>query len=354
MAHTAPPGYESNHAAMLDFMRYGPAIWSCSQVLALMFHIERSLAYGKTADEHSEDQALDGIYSNQKLDWVRGPAGLSRATWYRANNELEIDTEKPGTNPNAVLIRTRRTHGNQVTEYEVDWKAFKAIISRWKQGHQSRSETGKHKSTRLNLRRVPAEAPVSNWDGYPSQAETSTFADSKRESAGYPSQSETHSQSLDFKSDLTSPSDEISRAAVNLELELASGERPRTDGPSDMILEANKKYGLLAEVVKRFLHEKGGDFRARGYKFNPMTLARAFTEDVIPWLRKTENKYFVEECRRRRNAERDKASALREMQTPEAKEEQRLLDQAVASKDQRLTEELMAEVNLKRKAKGAR
>src|ERR1019366_5562655 len=141
MAQTAPPGYDSNFGAILDFMRFGPAIWTPVQILALMFHIERSITYGKIADQHSEGQALDGIYSVQKLAWVRGHCGLSRASWYRANREIEINPEASERTPNGVLRRIRHTEGSQVTEYEIDWLAFKAVIDRWKQNHPSHSET---------------------------------------------------------------------------------------------------------------------------------------------------------------------------------------------------------------------
>ena len=61
----------------------------------LLFHAERSTAMGKDCDPHSEDQAIEGIYSTRDLAWVRGPAGVSRATWYRVNGELEQTPENP-------------------------------------------------------------------------------------------------------------------------------------------------------------------------------------------------------------------------------------------------------------------
>ena len=125
MAHTAPPGYENNYAAIMDLIRFGPAIWSCAQLKVLLFHAERSTVYGKDADRHSEKQAVEGIYSARRFEWVRGPAGLSRAGWYQANGELLIDEEEPARTPDGVLRRRRGDGRYEPNEYEIDWRAVK-------------------------------------------------------------------------------------------------------------------------------------------------------------------------------------------------------------------------------------
>jgi len=85
----------------------------------LLFHAERSTWYGKDAFQHSQAQATGGIYSGRAEWWIRGPAGVSRATWKRSNAELAVE--------GGPLQRTRRTHahaGDAPTEYSVDWLEF--------------------------------------------------------------------------------------------------------------------------------------------------------------------------------------------------------------------------------------
>ena len=329
MAHTAPPGYDSNHSAILEFIRFAPGIWTPSQILALMFHIERSTAYGKESDQHSEGQALDGIYSDRSLSWVRGPAGLSRSTWYRTNRELEIDPEDPAKTPNGVIRRHRHESGNQVTEYEIDWKAFKRRIAIWKETHQSQSETGKHQSTRLSL--TP----------HPSQFETGTPTDSKRETQKYPSQPDTHSQTLTLKSDSHSPSDATSRKAIAEAIEAATGERPRTDRLINQVLEVGQKLHLPAECLDRWIHDFCHDRRASGYRVEAGLLGKAAGQDLIPWMRK--NEHFISECQRRelaRNA------------TAEVKQMPAATEPPATEADPQFSRELLGEVQRKRRGAG--
>jgi hypothetical protein len=128
---TAPPGYKSNHDAIIALLRFGFAIWSGAQMKALIFHAERSILYGRESNRHSEKQAMDGVYSVHRFEWVRGPCGLSRAAWYRANAELAIDQENPEKTPDGVLRRYYTGGGNQVVEYRIDWLAVKARIRKW-------------------------------------------------------------------------------------------------------------------------------------------------------------------------------------------------------------------------------
>ena len=133
MAHTtAPPGYGSNYAAIVQLIKFGYAIWTPAQMAVLLFHAERSTAIGKDCDQHSETQATNGIYSHHALQWIRGPAGVGRSTWHRANAELETTAK----NPSGVLRRSRQTnrHGrDDATEWAIDWHAVKAQIEKWKE-----------------------------------------------------------------------------------------------------------------------------------------------------------------------------------------------------------------------------
>lgn len=342
MAHTAPPGYDSNHSALLDLIRFGPAIWSCAQLMALLFHAERSTAYGKDADKHSEDQALEGIYSTRNFAWIRGPAGMGRTAWYKANSELSINDESPGSTPEAVLRKRRSGPGRGlVVEYEIDWLAVKARIAKWKE--QRAHFTGQQPQEGSEFRTLPEQegSTIRTLKGpqfgpFPENAGVENKGSEQKEG----SEIRTHSQSLDYKSDLDSPSENHFRSTINLELELASGERVRTDGPSDLILEANAKYRLPLAVVIRFLHDKAGDFRAKGYGFNPQLLAKAFTEDLIPWRRK--NQRYIDEQLRRREIERSRVADVKQLESPEAKKEQR-------PANPKFREELLADIAAKRK-----
>ena len=80
-ARTAPPGYSSNFDALMALLRFGPEIWNCAQFKALAFHAERSIAYGRASDRHSESQAMNGVYSVQNLEWVWTTALASSRRW---------------------------------------------------------------------------------------------------------------------------------------------------------------------------------------------------------------------------------------------------------------------------------
>lgn len=306
--HTAPPGYESNHAALLDLVRFGPAIWGCSQMMALLFHAERSTVYGKASDQHSETQALEGIYSSSQFRWVRGPWGGSRAAWYKANADLAINPEEPASTPNGVLRLRRSGRGRgAVVDYELDWPAVKRRIEKWKEG--SRLQTlSEEEGSKFQTLKGPDFGPFQN-----SQVPSNQQTDSGKGPNFGPTVQKTSSP------DLNSPSDAAFREHVNLELEIASSERPRTDRPSELILRANAKLHLPLRVIARFLHEKAENFRSRKYAFNPLLLAKAFTQEIIPWLKK--NEHFVSECVRNEQQALDRARSLRTTDSLETKSE---------------------------------
>jgi hypothetical protein len=122
---SGPEGYTSNYAAILDVLRFGFGIWSPLQMAALLFHIERSTAYGWTSDQHSQSQVMAGCFSKDQRRWIRGPAGISRATLNRANAELE----KAGALQR--FRRKTRKGGDAATEYIPDWIGIRAAIQQW-------------------------------------------------------------------------------------------------------------------------------------------------------------------------------------------------------------------------------
>ena len=128
----APEGYPSNLAAVLDLMRFGPGIWSATELLVLYFHVERSTVMGRDSDQHSQRDALQGVYSPAEFRWIRGPAGVSKGSWVRANRALV----KAG-----VLKSYRHRNGNlkdDPTEYVVIWPAIARAIDNWKETERAK------------------------------------------------------------------------------------------------------------------------------------------------------------------------------------------------------------------------
>jgi hypothetical protein len=93
----------------------------------LLFHAERSTWYGKETDQHSQGQAISGVYSKKAARWIRGPAGVSRASWKRLNAELATEG-----GPIRRFRRTDAKTGNAPTEYAIDWLAIRSAIDQFR------------------------------------------------------------------------------------------------------------------------------------------------------------------------------------------------------------------------------
>jgi hypothetical protein len=264
MAHTAPQGYGSNYAAILDLLRFGYAIWTPNEMAVLLFHAERSTAAGRETDQHSASQAMEGIYSQRRLDWVRGPAGVSRATWHRANAEL-ADA--------GVLKRIRRSGRSgrfEATEFEIDWLAVRGKVGEWK-GGMSQPET-RHVSQRdngcLTVRHQP-QVPGCLTVRQP-------------DDVGGMSHSETYSQSQ--TDSVYSRSDEPpqSAAAVASAIERATGEKP-TDRLTNTILQIAQRLQLPDAITVKWISEKCEEVRRRGYPLKAGLLKGAAETELIGW-----------------------------------------------------------------------
>ncbi|HEY1865923.1 MAG TPA: hypothetical protein VGG55_02540 [Candidatus Acidoferrales bacterium] len=332
---TAPPGYDSNHAAIMDLMRFGPAIWSCAQMQVLYFHAERSTAYGKVSDRHSEKQALEGIYSSTQLAWVRGPWGGSRTSWYRINAELQIDPENRANTPDGVLKVIRSGVGRgEIVEYELDWLAVKGRIRKWKEGSQIgtlSAKEGSHDGTLKGPKLGPFQKKLSSENKGLTEKEGSQIG--------------TLQSDFDLKSDIDSQSvsnlparEEIARA-----MESACGERPVTDRLIDQIRIPNdERLHLPIESLSRWMHDFCFERRARRKMVSPGLLGKVFTEKIIPWM--NQNRDFLVAVQRRRELELQRTGDLKQMQSPE---QQRMAEETAAAlaKD--------AELDRLAKAKGA-
>jgi len=135
MKYTAPQGYDSSYRALIDVLRYGPGLWGPSGTAVMLFHIERTISYGKLSDQHSISQAEEGCYSKREQGWVRGPSGVRRTAFKAQNALLEAS---------GVLRREPRfttKGGSAPTEYEPDWLGIRAAIEQWQTSHQKPSRT---------------------------------------------------------------------------------------------------------------------------------------------------------------------------------------------------------------------
>jgi hypothetical protein len=129
---TGPSGYRSNTRAIYHLIRHGPhVIKPASRFLVLLFHAERSTGYGKPSDQHSQAQAIEGVYSHKAERrtggygaWVRGTAGVSLAQYKRANRALV----KAGLLQAERRFRPDRNHAADATEYLPNWLAIRAAL----------------------------------------------------------------------------------------------------------------------------------------------------------------------------------------------------------------------------------
>lgn len=123
-AITAPEGFRSNLEALRAVLQFGPAIMTNAEFIVLLYHVERITLYGRETDQHSRRHALNGIYRNDMGRWVRGPCGVSKSTWIRANQALIVKGFLK-----TYSLRLKRHDG---TEYEVLWPAIAKAIADWK------------------------------------------------------------------------------------------------------------------------------------------------------------------------------------------------------------------------------
>ena len=314
MAQTAPAGYQSNYSAILDLIRFGYGIWSPAQMAALLFHAERSTVHGREADQHSANQATDGIYSVRTFDWVRGPSGLSKTTWCRVNIELLIDPEKSETEKTGVLRKIRRTNRygkDDATEYALDWHAIKRRIGAWKEqrsnpenygvecpnlGHSKGEETEKGVSQFGTLkRRRNGKGCVPIWDTQcPNLGHTPqpVEAPTPGSSGECPNLGHTvKSKSLLTKVSTPRAPENPSAAAVAYAIEEASGERP-TDRLTNSILQTAERLRLPAPAIVRWIHDKCHEVRSRGYPLRAGLLDNAAKTELIGWCKS--NRRFLE------------------------------------------------------------
>jgi hypothetical protein len=286
MAQGAPEGYTSHCAARDHLDQFWAAICTLPEYAALVFHIERSRY--KESDAHSQDQAVNGIRSKDGTRLLRAGAGLSLATWKRANAALE----KRG-----FLQRTRHEnrHGKyDPTEYKVLWVAIKTAIE--------------------NCQSIGSERAIPMAQGEPIIGSERAIPMAQGEPIGMNriplAQKEPHvsqSQSLDLKS-VTVRARAREIAAV---VAAATGEEVRSDRLLIEIVEAEEKERLPKVVLERFIHECAYERRAAGRRTNPGFVHKVVQEDFARWTEKFENRNFIERVLREEQREAELAEIER-------------------------------------------
>jgi hypothetical protein len=118
------PGYNGPMAALLDIIRFGPAILGVPRTLVLLFIAERTVAYRKLADAPSLTQIVEGAYSKQgtAVQWVRMGCGLKHSAAVEATASL-VEM--------GLLEKRKRSdakRGNLPTQYEIRWDALQSYL----------------------------------------------------------------------------------------------------------------------------------------------------------------------------------------------------------------------------------
>lgn len=161
---TAPKGYASKFQFYYEFTTFGPYIWEGADFLVLLFHVERSIRFGKEGNAHSRDEAMNGVFwedpKTGEISILRGPAGVGDGSWTRSNRALLIDddnpqilefvdvmykdgplkgtykhskpTETPRVLRNTPTLKAKRG-GSGKTLYLVDTLRIKAVMDQWKE-----------------------------------------------------------------------------------------------------------------------------------------------------------------------------------------------------------------------------
>lgn len=118
-----PDGFASRLAALMAVVRFGPEFLSAYEFYMLLFHTERTLAYGKESDRESWAQITGGIYRREDKTWIRGGSGLGKRQAQKGN---------AGLVQKGLLRRVRHSNaedGHLASEYAVVWESVKAYFA---------------------------------------------------------------------------------------------------------------------------------------------------------------------------------------------------------------------------------
>jgi len=153
------PGYNGLIAALLDIIRFGPAVLGVPRTLVLLFIAERTVAYRKLADSPSLTQLVEGVYIKRgsAVNWVRRGCGLKRSSAAEAIASLvEV----------GLLRKQKRSDakkGNLPTRYEIRWDALRSYLTEKSDTNVSplvrSADKGSSKPLQTRLSHTPLSAP---------------------------------------------------------------------------------------------------------------------------------------------------------------------------------------------------
>ena len=257
----------------------------------LLFHAERSTSYGKDSDQHSQAQAVTGIFARGTAFWIRGPSGVSKATWHRANALLE---SKPWVAAQQevprVLTRTPRQHASgasAATEYSIDWLLVAWAIAEFRHTDPEQmllaempfeAEGVSHRDTGgLTVR----QGGVSLWDTPPpvrvSHCETPTDL---------------------YRMDLTELSAQRRRSLLTAEVQRVKAAIERTLGRAvtaghahvpGQVTEIAHRVGVFGAALEEWIHSLMRAKNRAGYNVaQPGFFSSAASNDLIRWRNQPE------------------------------------------------------------------
>ena len=285
---TAPPGWPSTFDALLDLIRFGPQIWGMTNFTVLLFHIERTT--WKDADQHSQSQAEEGIWSPKLERWVRGSAGVSRATYKRATAELA---------EGGFITRYRRRHamheGDAPTEYAPSWRDIREAIDRVRYAAPAADP-------QLNLlaaepaAEAAAEAPnrplVPEQKTYPRGSHRATpVAHAEPPPVAHAEPhivSEYYIEGEKQASERVSVEDEPSDPArqVAHSLESCWGQLLPDDPVPGELVAIAERLDLPLYALCRWIEEKATEWKRKRYPVeSPRLWVKAAGRDLIPWAK---------------------------------------------------------------------
>ena len=306
---TAPPGYPSNYRAILDLIRFGFALWGPIRMAVLLFHVERSTAYGWQSDQHSQSQSQEGIYSKSRREWIRAPAGISPAAWKRANVEFIAA---------GLIVRERRKtkrNGDAASEYAPDWGRIQKQIEDWKTANAEPETTplfappgpvpvaptepggGSHRARGVAPTEPGGWLPQSHTVVNKDVALNSGWVDEASAGAGGPDEPPTHRESG------------IAELRSAIESAYGAALQPNDTIPGE-ILAIGERIGIPARALCYWVQDWAREKRDRAY---PITSPRLFVQaagtNLIPWARA--NQRCIDACRRMEASEIDRATCQR-------------------------------------------
>jgi hypothetical protein len=123
-SHAASHAYETPLDAFMAVIRFGPEFLSNAEFLMLLFHSERTLAFGKFRDCASISQMVSGVCAKKSNRWLRGNVGLKESGARKGNKGLAdkglLKSRK----------RVRESGADSPPEFEIQWDQVRQFFNK--------------------------------------------------------------------------------------------------------------------------------------------------------------------------------------------------------------------------------